>query len=219
MKCLLLATAAALALSGAARASFITDPNCSNNGCPGGLKLYLDNAVSDKSSFVATVGGHSGPAVTVDTVGPVDTGAGFATIKPASGSTLVSLTFTPANGGLFGDFDFRGQMLSGFTGLATINVNWVGSNGPNDFGTIQFTVDKANQDFGAFGIISNDGDTLKSVQIAAVTPADFKEVKQIEFSLGDPIDPPTVPEPTSMALLGVGLLGLGVTRYRRKTAV
>ena len=89
----------------------------------------------------------------------------------------------------------------------------------DNFGTIQFTVDKANQDFGAFGIISNDGDTLKSVQIAAVTPADFKEVKQIEFSLGDPIDPPTVPEPTSMALLGVGLLGLGVTRYRRKTAV
>ena len=76
-------------------------------------------------------------------------------------------------------------------------------------------MNKANQDFGAFGIINNnDGDFLQSVQVVAVSPADFKEVKQIEFSLGEGT---SVPEPGSITLLGVGLLGLsfGISRSRR----
>ena len=101
----------------AARADFIIDPN------PGGVKFFNGDANKDVSSFVGTVGGqHSGPMVTVDTVGNVDTGAGFSNIKPVKHGRLTSLTFTPANGNLFHDFSFRGQLESDAEGTVVVTV-------------------------------------------------------------------------------------------------
>ena len=47
-----------------------------------------DSANKDVATFTGTVGGQAGTAVTVDTTGNIDTGSGFATIKPTKGATL-----------------------------------------------------------------------------------------------------------------------------------
>ncbi len=172
--------------------------------------LFLDNANKDVSTFTATVGSHTGPAVTVNTTGNVDTGAGFATIKPTKGGTLTDLVFTPADDTLFSDFSFRGQLEpAGFTGI--IYVTWLDSLGNS--GTITFSgVKGPNADFDRLGIVSNDGETLASVEISTPGSESFKEVKQVEFSFATPI-----PAPAGTAVLAAGLLGLFVARGRKRS--
>src|SRR6476660_10063562 len=90
------AVATSLGASSASHATFIIDTSCGQSKCDGGTDFKNDAAVKDVSTFTGTVGGHTGTAITVDTIGNIDTGAGFATIKPTSGALLTSLTFTPA---------------------------------------------------------------------------------------------------------------------------
>jgi hypothetical protein len=89
--------------------------------------------------------------VTVTTIGNVDTGAGFATIKPVKGGTLTDLIFTPADKTLFNDFSFRGQLSpNGFNG--TIDVNVTDQNG--NVSPLVFTgVKGPNADFGRIGVV------------------------------------------------------------------
>jgi hypothetical protein len=205
----LAAVAAALAAGsfvGTAHATFVVDTSCGQSMCAAGTKMFIDSANKNVSTFGAAV---SGNAITVDTTGNVDTGSGFATIKPTKGGTLTDLIFTPASDTLFNDFSFRGQLeKSGFTG--TIDVIWTDSTGGT--GTIPFTVSKPNADFNRLGIVSLDGELLKSVEIMTPGSESFKEVKQVEFSFATP----PVPAPASAAVLMTGLLGLLVTSRRRR---
>src|SRR6476646_11400352 len=87
------ATAVALLAGGLtpARATFIIDPN------PGGAKFFINGANKNVNTFTGLVGSNnSGPSVTVDTKGNVDTGNGFANIKPATKKDILTdLVFTP----------------------------------------------------------------------------------------------------------------------------
>ena len=65
------------------------------------------------------------------------------------------------------------------------------------------------------GIVSNDGETLKSVTLVAMDGESFKEVKQVEFSFAD-ATPAPVPEPAALIPLSAGLLGLGMVRWNRR---
>jgi hypothetical protein len=160
------------------------------------------------------VGGHNkGPAVTVNTTGNVDTGAGFATIKPVKGGTLTDLIFAPADDTLFNDFSFRGQLApTGFTGTLDVKVT-------DQFGTvstISFSGIKGpNADFDRLGVVSNDGETIKSVEVLTATGESFKEFKQVEFSFAVP--PPPVSEPAAITVLGIGIAAL-LAGIRRKKA-
>jgi VPDSG-CTERM motif len=186
---------AALTLS--ASATFMVDPD------PGGEKLFIDVANKDVSDFEGFVGANnsSAPHVDIHTTGNVNTGSGFANIKPVKGGSLTVLTFTPENPDLFADFSFRGQLLTDAGG--TVNVSVTDNLGNTQ--TFAFTGLGANADFARQGIISLDGETIQSVTLMS----DFKEVKQIEFSLAGA----RVPDSGStVMLLGVALGAAEVLR-------
>jgi hypothetical protein len=205
------AVGAALGAASAAHATFIIDTSCGQSKCAGGTDFFNDSANKDVSTFTGTVGGHAGTAITVDTIGNIDSGAGFATITPIKGGTLTSLTFTPTNDALFTDFSFRGQLAPvGDTGV--INVAWTDSLGTT--GTLQFTgIPGPDTDFGRLGIVSNDGETLKSVVITTAAGESFDEFKQVQFSAAS--IPPSIPEPSTWAMMLLGFAGLGYAAVHR----
>jgi hypothetical protein len=173
---------------------------------PDGEKFYNGDAQKDVFSFIGNVGGqHSGPTVAVTSVGAVDTGAGFSTIKPIKGGSLTSLIFTPTDGNLFDDFSFRGQLEKGANGTVIVTVQ---DNQGHAAQSFTFTGLGKNADFSRIGIeaVPGTGETIKSITLTSV----FKEEKQNEFSFA------AVPEPAFYqlsALLGLG--GLGFLRRRR----
>ena len=205
------AVGVALGAPGAAYATFVLDTSCGESKCAGGTDFKNDKANKDVSTFTGTVGGHAGTDVTVDTIGNIDTGAGFSTITPIKGGTLTSLTFTPADDTLFTDFSFRGQLAPvGDTGV--INVAWTDSN--NLSGTLQFTgIPGPDTDFNRLGIVSNDGETLKSVVITTAAGESFDEFKQVQFSAAS--IPPSIPEASTWAMMILGFVGLGYASFRR----
>jgi len=185
-----------LALS--ANATFIIDPN------PGGEKLFIDVANKDVSDFQGFVGANnsSAPHVGIHTTGNVDTGSGFANIKPVKNGSLTELIFTPENPDLFADFSFRGQLLRDAGGTVTVTVQDNQGNSPQTF---TLTGLGSNSDFARQGIVSLDGETIQSVTLMS----DFKEVKQIEFSLAGQRVPDSG---ASAVLLGTALAGIGLVR-------
>src|SRR5438874_10671612 len=194
-----------VALSGvfalSASATFIIDPD------PGGEKLFIDVANKNVSDFEGFVGANnsSAPHVGIHTTGNVNTGSGFATIKPIKGGSLTELVFTPENSNLFADFSFRGQLNEGANGTVTVTVQDNQGGAPQQF---ILTDLGTNSDFARQGIISLDGETIQSVTLTS----DFKQVKQIEFSFaaGVPGNGATV------MLLGGALAGLGLVRHYLK---
>ena len=163
------ALTAALTLS--ASATFIVDPD------PGGEKLFIDVANKNVSDFEGFVGANnsSAPHVDIHTMGNVNTGSGFANIKPVNNGSLTQLIFTPENANLFADFSFRGQLERDANGTVTVVVQDTQGNPAQTF---TFSGLGANADFARQGIISLDGETIQSITLMS----DFKEVKQIEFS-------------------------------------
>jgi hypothetical protein len=218
MRTTLLATVAFAALGLAsmpAHATFVAE-DCSHSKCPAETKFYNDSANKNVSLFTGQVGQPTGPSVTVNTIGNVDTGAGYSNIVPTKGGVLTELTFTPADDTLFEDFSFRGQIAVGNSLPATIDATWTDAQG--NTGMVPFSVDVTfPSDFGRLGIISHDGETLKSVVIDLASPG-FKEFKQVDFSFASDNGGGggSVPEPTTIALLGVGLLGLGLVKRRSR---
>ena len=197
LKYLFAMTVLTAALTLSASATFMIDTN------PGGEKLFIDVANKDVSDFQGFVGANNpgAPHVGIHTTGNVDTGSGFANIKPVKKGSLTVLTFTPENPDLFADFSFRGQLLT--DAGATVNVSVTDNLGNTQ--TFAFTGLGANADFARQGIISLDGEPIQSVTLMS----DFKEVKQIEFSLAGA----QVPDSGStVMLLGVALGAAEVLR-------
>ena len=144
----------------------------------------------------------SAPHVDIHTTGPVDTGSGFANIKPIKDGSLTELIFTPENPNLFADFSFRGQLNDAAEGTVAVTVQ---DNQGNPAQIFTLTGLGTNSDFARQGIISLDGETIQSVTLTS----DFKEVKQIEFSLAGA----QVPDSGStVMLLGVALGAAEVLR-------
>lgn len=198
LKYLFAMTVLTAALTLSASATFMVDPD------PGGEKLFIDVANKDVSDFEGFVGANnsSAPHVDIHTTGNVNTGSGFANIKPVKGGSLTELTFTPEDGNLFADFSFRGQLNEGANGTVIVTVQ---DNQGDPAQMFTFTGLGTNADFARQGIISLDGETIQSVTLMS----DFKEVKQIEFSLAGA----RVPDSGStVMLLGVALGAAEVLR-------
>src|SRR5437764_15285438 len=142
------------ALTSVARATFIVDTD------PGGAKLFIDVANKNVSDFEGFVGANnsSAPHVDIHTTGNVDTGSGFATIKPIKDGSLTELVFTPENGDLFADFSFRGQLNDAANGTVTVTVQ---DNQGNPAQVFILTGLGGPNDFARQGIISLDGETIQ----------------------------------------------------------
>jgi hypothetical protein len=185
-----------------AHALFVKDPD------PGGEKLFIDGANKSDDSFSGSVGSNnSSQKVDITTIGLVDTGNGYANIKPIKDGFLTSLTFTPrtTNDVSFSDFSFRGQLAD--EGVVTLTVQDNQLHAPQVF---QFDNLGTNSDFKRIGIVSLPGSDFETIQSVTIQ-GPFKEVKQIDFSVGS-----VIPEPATYAMLGLGVALLGVAVRRRK---
>ena len=171
---------------------------------PDGIKLWNDEANKNVTDFNAFVGQNhpGGHFVHIHTAGPVDSGSGFATIKPVKGMSLTDVIFTPDSQKLYSDFSFRGQLNAISDGELTLIVT-------DNLGiktTFIFDGLGKNNDFSRRGVISEDGSFIKTVELKS----SFKEIKQLEISFGDP---GSVPDGGStVMLLGAALGSLGMAR-------
>jgi len=171
---------------------------------PDGIKLWNDVANKNVTDFNAFVGQNhpDGHFVHIHTAGPVDSGSGFATIKPVKGMSLTDVIFTPDSQNLYSDFSFRGQLNAISDGELTLIV----TDNLGIMTTFVFDGLGKNSDFSRRGVISEDGSFIKTVELKS----DFKEVKQLEISFGDP---GSVPDGgTTVMLLGAALGSLGMAR-------
>ena len=195
----ILIAVASLGLS-QAQASFIELPIGEDAG---GIKLWNDVANKNVTDFDAFVGQNhpGGHFVHIHTMGPVDSGSGFATIKPVKDGSLTNVIFTPDSLNLYSDFSFRGILTRAASDSITLIVT-------DNFGIVSnFMFDNlGNGDFERRGIISEDGSFIASIELRS----DFKQLKQLEVSFGDPAG---VPDGGATAmLLGAALGSLGMAR-------
>jgi hypothetical protein len=194
---------------------FVPRPNAHNE-----LMLFNSDAHQNVTSFTASVGSQSGnPVVDISTIVAVDTGAGFANIKPTNNVSpaplLTSITYTPKSQTLFNDFATNFQLMGPGNTEEPWTLTVVDKNGKS-FVFSGMTDANANGPLPFdLAVIGTNGETIKSVTLFAKNG--FEEVKQTEFSLSAL----PVPEPSTMGLALSGLASMalfGLRHLRRRAA-
>jgi len=194
-------------VAGTAKADIVVVTGVNNQG--------TDNVLLNPATNVLTVTGTVGQNnLVVNFTSSSGSGllnanpSGQATVSGGTGNTaLTQLTFGLANNDTFTRAVFN--INAATNGSVLIHVEGVNITG--GFFEDDFTVDANGQNF--FTVTAINGQLITSISLTAINGATFQDVRQVRLGGSEVIE--TVPEPTSMLLLGSGLIGVAAGFRRR----
>ena len=190
--------------AGTAKADIIVITGVNNQG--------TDNVLLNPATDVLTVTGTVGPSnLLVNFTSQSGSQllnanpSGQATVSGGTGNNpFTQLTFGLANNDPFTRAVFN--INAATNGSVVIHVEGINIDG--GFFEDDFTVDANGENF--FTVTAINGQLITSISLTAINGATFEDVRQVRLGGAGEI-----PEPTSMLLLGTGLLGIAAGVRKR----